>query len=1374
MSDTDNKDPFDPGAVDGDTGEEFVVVGLGASAGGIVALRDFFARVKADSGMAYVVILHLSPDHDSQLASVLQNVAAVPVSQVRDHVRVEPNHVYVIPPNKSLEMADGHLSLSDVTSSEVRRAPVDIFFRTLAESHGPRAVSVVLSGTGANGSMGMKRVKEMGGLCIVQDPKEAEYDDMARHSLATGLVDYVLPAAEMPARIIAYRDRFRMLQTPEIEPEQAESEAEAEALRDIFTQLLVRTGHDFSNYKRPTVLRRVARRMSVRHMTTLAAYARFMLEHPQEGNSLLKDLLISVTNFFRDPAAFEKLERDIIPRLFADKTADEQVRVWVAGCATGEEAYTLAMLLSNHAARLPAPPQIQVFATDIDENAVAVARDGFYTLNDAADVPPDRLARFFVREGEDGFRVRREIRELVLFAAHNVIKDPPFAHLGLVTCRNLLIYLNETAQRRVMDVLHFALNPGGYLMLGASESVDGATELFSLVDREHRIYQGRAVENRLTFPVPDGSLVTRMGRLPEVRRAGERQAGARPNAQLHQRLLELYAPPSVVVSEEYDVVHMSETAGRFMEVRGGELSPNLLQLIRPELRLELRVALYEATHQKAEVESRVVALVVGGEAKHVRLRVRPSLPEEADEGRGFLLVLFEEPASAAPPERAGARVVSADEGPVARRLEEELLEVKAQLSATIEQHELQREELKASNEELQAMNEEMRSAAEELETSKEELQSINEELTTVNQELKIKIEELGHTNDDLLNLMNSSQIGTVFLDRSLRVKFFTPGARDLFSLIPADAGRPLTDISNRLDDEHLLADVEAVIGRLHTVEREVEARDGRWYLMRLMPYRTADDRIGGVVLTFFDITDRKRAEVALRESEEQFRRAIEDAPIPVIMHAEDGEVLQISRTWTELTGYTIGDVPTLEAWLTLAYGEGAEAVRSHMHELFEGDRRTLDMNFAVRTRAGAVRHWSFSASSPGTLRDGRRFIVGMAVDITGRKAAEERLHTMLDSITDYAVILLDEAGNIESWNAGAERIFGFTPEEVVGRHTDIIFTREDRKRGASMQEIRKAREDGRAADERWHLRKDGSRVYMSGVLTPSGVSTPTGFVKIARDLTEQKRAEEELRRGYDELEDRVRARTLELAEANVAMRAEISGRIRTERERVRLLQQIVRAQEDERRRIARDIHDQLGQQMTALRLSLDAIAQECGDREGLCRMLEQTQALAARLDADVDFLAWELRPAGLDDLGLLPAINKFVREWSRHSGIPADFHASGMEGERLAPEAESALYRIMQEALNNAMKYSRAARVDVLLERRDGQVVLIVEDDGAGFDPQREASDGEGIGLIGMRERATLVGGTLEIESAPGEGTAVFARVPVRFLEDEEEEGEGP
>jgi two-component system CheB/CheR fusion protein len=674
------------------------------------------------------------------------------------------------------------------------------------------------------------------------------------------------------------------------------------------------------------------------------------------------------------------------------------------------------------------------------------------------------------------------------------------------------------------------------------------------------------------------------------------------------------------------------------------------------------------------------------------------------------------------------------------------------------------------------MNEEMRSAAEELETSKEELQSINEELTSVNQELKIKIDELAHTNDDLRNLMNSTRIGTVFLNRELRVQLFTPRARDIFNLIPADVGRGLSDITSKLDDDGLIKDAERVIEILQPLERTVRTKDGLAFLMQITPYRTTEDRIDGVVLAFTDITERYRAE-------EQFRRAIEDAPIPVIMHAEDGEVLQISRTWTSLTGYSIAEVPTFDAWLTRAYGEGANEVRNHMHELIRDRRRTLNVELPIRTRDGDLRYWIFNASSPGTLRDGRRFFVGMAVDITERKHAERffresdaRLGLMMESVEDYAIMMLDAEGHIEMWNPGAERVFGYTAQEVTGQYFAIIFTPEDRRREMPVKEMETARDKGRAADERWHVRKDGTRFYVSGVLTPlrDADGAVTGYVKIARDLTVQQRAEEELRRANDELEVRVRERTFELAKVNESLRDEISERIQTEKDRVRLLRQIVRAQEDERRRIARDIHDQVGQQMTALRLNLAALDQGLSGDGELRVKLDQTKTIAERLDADVDFLAWELRPAALDDIGLAEAMGTFVREWSNHSGVEAQFHTSGLDKERLSPETGTNLYRIMQEALNNTMKYAQARHVDVLLERRDNQVVLILEDDGVGFNPEKEASaDGDkGMGLIGMRERAALVGGTLQIESKPKAGTTIFARVPVQFLEEEARESE--
>jgi two-component system CheB/CheR fusion protein len=841
--------------------DEFLIVGLGASAGGIRAFKEFFTHVPPDSGIAFVAVLHMAPEYESHLAEVLQVSTAMPVTPVTERVRVEPNHVYVISPNQSLTILDGHLSVAPITRIEERRAPVDIFFRTLAETQGPRAVCVVLSGTGANGSMGMKRVKEFGGICLVQDPDEAEHGDMPRHSIATALVDHVLPVAEIPAKILGYRERIGTVRIPEEPTERVESDERS--LREIFTRVRATTGHDFTNYKRATVLRRIERRIGVHQLADLQAYAGFIRERPEEPQALLRDLLISVTNFFRDPDAFAALERIVLPRIFAGRGENDQLRVWVAGCATGEEAYSIAMLLSEQL--VPGGPAVQVFATDIDEQAVATAREGLYTLNDAADVSPERLRRFFTKEGER-YRVRKELREIVLFAHHNLIKDPPFSHLDLVSCRNLLIYLNRAAQNRVIEVVHFALNPGGYFLLGSSESVDGASDLFASVDKEAHLFQSRAVPARLDVPIPV-SLTTGEGRRRHDRAADVRTRERLAFPELHHRLLEQYAPPSIVVSEDHDIVHLSDRAGRYLQFAAGEPSQNLLKNVRPELRLELRTALYQAARNRTSVEARGLRLRLDDHQAVVDIVVRPVLRED-DPARGFFLVLFDESADdAANGETEPSAPVSTTEP--ARQLEEELLRLKAQLRTTVEHHETQAEELKASNEELQAINEELRSATEELETSREELQSVNEELRTVNQELKIKVEEQSQANNDTLNLINSTDVGTVFLDRGSRIKLFTPRARDIFTLIATDRGRPLSDVSSHLKDADLQADIDRVLERLERVEREVETKDGRWQLMRIAPYRTSDEHIDGVVLTFVDITDRRWSEEQLREADQR-------------------------------------------------------------------------------------------------------------------------------------------------------------------------------------------------------------------------------------------------------------------------------------------------------------------------------------------------------------------------------------------------------------------------------------------------------------------------------------------------------------------------
>lgn len=847
---------------------QFLIVGIGASAGGIEAAKEFFLHVPEDSGMAYVVILHLSPEHESHLAQVLQQTAKIPVTQVTERVRVEPNRVYVIPPSQHLQMADVFLTLTPNINFEERRAPVDIFFRTLAEAHEARAVAVILSGTGANGSMGIKRIKEKGGVAFVQSPQEAQFNEMPRNSIATELIDDVLPVAEIPAKIIAYRNSLGTVESPG-DPEQRPDEQQA--LFQILLHLRLKTGHDFANYKLPTLLRRIERRMHVRSISSLPGYAEFIKEYPDELQALLKDLLISVTNFYRDAEAFEAIEKEILPEIIKGKKAGDQVRIWIAGCATGEEAYSIAMQCTEILMSIPGAPQVQIFATDIDEAALTIAREGVYTMNDAADVSPERLRRFFNKQGND-YHIRSEIRDMILFAHHNILKDPPFSHLHLASCRNLLIYLNKQALQQVMETLHFALNPGGYLFLGSAESVESTSDLYATVSREHHIYQTRGLHARV-MPVTDGFPTLRSQLTGEKQTGQEREKKLQQpvfSSDLHRQLLEQYAPPSLIVDENFDVVHVSEGAGGFMQLSGGEPSANVLKLIRPELRLELRSALYNAVQQRTNVQTKPLHVRVHEKEQTVSIHVRPVL-RPSNTARGFLLIIFE---PEKPIGEEEPKIFTVDES-VASQLEKELLRTKEQLRSLKEDHALQSEESKAANDEQQVLNEELRAAAEELETSKEELQSMNEELRTVNQELKIKIEEITHTSNNLQNLINSTHIGTIFLDRSFKVILFTPTAREIYNLIPADIGRSLTDITSKLANDGVIADAERVLEKLQPIEREVLTVDNKSYTMRLLPYLTSEDHIKGVVITFYDVTKSRQVEKALRETEDNYRLKLE-------------------------------------------------------------------------------------------------------------------------------------------------------------------------------------------------------------------------------------------------------------------------------------------------------------------------------------------------------------------------------------------------------------------------------------------------------------------------------------------------------------------
>jgi two-component system CheB/CheR fusion protein len=973
---------------------DFPVVGIGASAGGLQAIRLFFENMPQDNGMAFVVVLHLSPDHQSIADKIIQESTKMPVLQVTERVSIQKNQVYVISPGQRLTMNDGMLEVSDSDTRESRHASIDLFFRDLAEVHRERAFCIVLSGTGTDGAVGLSRIKEHGGVTFAQAPEDAEFDGMPRAAVETRMVDLVLPVVEMPQKLLELWRNSREIRLPtandpELQAIATVSERDAalaeQLLHDILIQLRTGTGHDFKHYKRATVLRRIERRMQVTGQPDLSGYYRYLQNNPEETKSLLEDMLIGVTNFFRDREAFEALERDVVPQLvsaaISAQREKEEIRVWSAGCSTGEEVYSLAMLLTDQLQLDASAAPLQLFATDIDERAISVGRAGLYPQAILTDVPPSRLRHYFLKE-DDHYRIRKEIRERVLFAKHSLLSDPPFSQIDLIVCRNLLIYLDREVQREILQMFHFSLRPGGFLFLGSSESADACHELFTPVDKRNRIFRAKTGtgSSRRTPTMPRGGYVR-----SNVSREAPQSSVQRKLSfgDIHQRALENAAPPSVIVDSNADILHMSESAGRFLRHAGGELSRNLLTLILPELRLEIRTTLFQVQQSGVPVKSREVPINRDERRYLIDLVAHPYKEEDSDSE--YVLVIFEE-VEIDPAELAMTTVLQT-ESQVLSNLERELQRTKLHLQDTIEQSEVSSEELKASNEEMQAINEELRSATEELETSKEELQSINEELLTVNFELKTKVEETDKINDYLTNLIASTDIATVFVDRSMRIKWFTPRATDIFSMLPVDTGRSLLDITHRLDYENLAGDAALVFESLNMIEREVSSTDNRWYIARLLPYRSSEDHIDGTVLTFIDITKRRAAEEELRKG-------------------------------------------------------------------------------------------------------------------------EERMRLVAESTRDYAIITLDEQGVITSWNTGAELIFGYNKTEAEGAYYDFIFSAEDRASGVPENELQSVRTHGRSEDERWHLRKDGSRFFCSGEVTLLNGDTLQGYVKIARDLTGHKRQHE--------------------------------------------------------------------------------------------------------------------------------------------------------------------------------------------------------------------------------------------------------------------------
>jgi two-component system CheB/CheR fusion protein len=974
----------------------FPIVGIGASAGGLGAFEAFFSGMPAatDPGMAFVLIQHLAPDHKSMLPDLIRRSTRMPVFEAKDGMVVMPNCAYVIPPNRDMAFLNGALQLMEPSAPRGQRLPIDFFFRSLAQDQREHAICIVLSGTGHDGTQGVRAIKGEGGMVVVQRPETTEFDGMPRSAIGTGLVDYELAPVDMPAQLIAYA--AHAFGRPRRPATDAHPKAE-NAMKKVFVLLRAQTGHDFSHYKPGTVNRRIERRLAVHQIPTIEDYVKYLQHTPPEAEALFRDLLIGVTRFFRDPEVFKALEEQVIPKIVDGRPASNVIRVWSPACSTGEEAYSIAILLRERLLELKQRCKVQVFATDIDKEAIATARAGLYPASISADISPERLARFFSAESDGSqYRIHKDIREMLLFSEHDVIKDPPFSRLDLISCRNLLIYMDADLQKRLVPLFHYALNPGGTLLLGTSETVGEGGDLFAPLDSTSKLYQRNDDSH--------GARHAAMGRSfpPATAQAGDVPRSASPpqgngghagneseklplRELTEQALLQQAVSSAALVNTQGDILYLHGRTGLYLEPAPGEAGlNNILTMARQGLRRELKTLLHRASGSNEIVRRQGLRVKTNGDFTRVNLTIRPVMAGPAATPM-YLIILEPEPAPSMPdgPASAEAPTVAPAVTPVegagqadglavsdgpdldgADRLDglaasariaslkHELLAKEAFLQNANNQLETVNQELSSSNEEMQSVNEELQSTNEELETSQEELESVNEELATVNAELQARVTDLSRANNDMNNLLAGTGIGTVFVDHQLRIMRFTPTVTQIINLIPTDVGRPVAHVvSNLVGYDTLTADVQVVLDTLIPTEVEVQTTTGAWYTLRIQPYRTVDNVVEGAVITFVDITEMKQTEKALKKANDMLRLAVvvRDSHDAIVLQDMEGRILAWNQSAERMYGWSESEALEMNIRELIPDGQREEALervrllsRNNVLEPYRTQRITKD------------------------------------------------------------------------------------------------------------------------------------------------------------------------------------------------------------------------------------------------------------------------------------------------------------------------------------------------------------------------------------------------------------------------------------------------